>query len=300
MGIADRHEVLASHGARSHLSAQPDDGPDRPLSSSNPLRRLSVVPLVLGLVLLATAAPARAQTAIGQVVSASTKRPIGGVRVALVDDSARVVAVATTDSVLGSFFVDAPRAGRYRIALYAATGASFVSAPMMLDSIAGPQAIYTLPEMSDRFAGVKVAAQVTKPAAFLSGSPGPRFPDALKLSRTRGSVAIAVIVDSAGRPQTDSMQVLFSSDPRFTEAVRRALERTRFAPAEVDGVPVAQVAQLTFGFRFAGDSLPGGDVVTTALGVTRRVEIGTSVTTVPAGSLVDVPSAAAGRPRARP
>jgi TonB family protein len=259
-----------------------------------------ILPLLLFAVLLVPGAVG-AQTAIGQVVSLSTKRPLAGVTVALVDDSARVVAVATTDSALGSFFVDAPRAGRYRIALYTVTGASFLSAPMVLDSTPSPQAIYTLPDISDRFAGVRVKGQVTKPAEPLPGTPSPRYPDAMRQSRVRGSVAVAFVIDSTGRPHADSLQVLFSTNPQFVESVKRSLDHARFTPAELDGVRVPQVAQITYAFRFGDDPMPSADVVVTVTGQTRRVEIGTGVMTVPAnGGVVDVPSAAAGRPRARP
>jgi hypothetical protein len=244
-------------------------------------------------------APVHAQTAIGQIVSLGSKQPLGGVRVALVDDSARVVGVAVSDSTLGAFFVDAPRPGRYRIALYTASGASFVSQPMVLDSTPAPQAIYALPDIPRRFAGIPVASQVTKPAEALGGSMA-RFPDVMKTHQTRGTVAVAFIVDSTGRAETDSMQVLFSTNALFTESVKRALEGTRFVPAERDGVRVPQVAQLTYAFRFDGDPLYPADVVITALGITRRVETGTATITVPNGALGDPPSAATLGRRPRP
>jgi hypothetical protein len=69
--------------------------------------------VICSLLALAFAGPAaRAQTIMGQVVSLTTRKPLPAVRVALVDDSARVVAVATTDSALGAFYADAPHPGR--------------------------------------------------------------------------------------------------------------------------------------------------------------------------------------------
>ena len=127
-----------------------------------------------------------------------------------------------------------------------------------------------------------------------------RFPDVMKTHQTRGTVAVAFIVDSTGRAETDSMQVLFSTNALFTESVKRALEGTRFVPAERDGVRVPQVAQLTYAFRFDGDPLYPADVVITALGITRRVETGTATITVPNGALGDPPSAATSGRRPRP
>ena len=56
---------------------------------------------------------AGAQTLGGQVVQLDTKKPIGGAAVALVNDSARVVASASAGPD-GAFYLDAPAAGVYR------------------------------------------------------------------------------------------------------------------------------------------------------------------------------------------
>ena len=56
------------------------------------------------------ARPAGAQTLGGQVIQLDTKKPLGGAAVALVDESARVVA-STSASADGGFYLDAPAPG---------------------------------------------------------------------------------------------------------------------------------------------------------------------------------------------
>jgi hypothetical protein len=46
-----------------------------------------------------------------------------------------------------------------------------------------------------------------------------------------------------------TFRVLHSTDPQFTEAVRSAIERTLFFPADVDGKFVREIIQMPFGFR---------------------------------------------------
>ena len=78
------------------------------------------------LALLSAAAPRlSAQTLGGQVVQIDSKKPLGGAAVALVNDSAQVVASASASSD-GAFYLDAPSAGAYRLVVLVA-GASFVS-----------------------------------------------------------------------------------------------------------------------------------------------------------------------------
>src|SRR5215207_6011970 len=76
--------------------------------------------------------PAVAQTLGGQVVQLDTKKPLAGAAVALVNDSAEVVAQSAA-SPEGAFYLDAPKAGAYRLVLFV-SGASFVGPSVQLDS----------------------------------------------------------------------------------------------------------------------------------------------------------------------
>jgi TonB family protein len=227
--------------------------------------------VVLGLIAVPVFGPAAfAQTVSGQVLSLTTRKPLPAVRVALVDDSARIVAATVTDSVLGAFYVDAPHAGRYRVVLFAPSGGSFLSPAVVVDSGRTDERIYSVPELSEAFKGEHFPADVTKPAAIAVGGAGPRYPNAMREMRVRGSVTVAFIVDSKGEPDVSSLQVVVSTDDAFTEAVRQALPKMQFTAAELNGQKVGQVMQLTFGFGFPGDQVVG-DVTTMAIGIQRSI-----------------------------
>lgn len=234
------------------------------------MRSLALVQLGLATLFAGSAlAPAAsAQTVMGQVVSLSTNRPLPAVQVALVDDSARIVAATVTDSVLGAFYVDAPHAGRYRVVLYAPGGGSFLAPAVALDTGETTEQLYRMPELSQAFAKEYGPANVTTPATVAVGNAAPRYPANMQQYRTRGSVSVAFVVDAGGTALVDSAQVVFSSDEAFTQSVREALRHMTFNPAELDGRKVRQVMHLTFGFGFPGDNVYG-DVVTIAVRVRR-------------------------------
>lgn len=73
--------------------------------------------MLLGALTLVAGAPRamKAQTLGGQVVQLDAKKPLSGAAVALVNDSAQIVA-STSASSEGAFYLEAPRAGEYRLA----------------------------------------------------------------------------------------------------------------------------------------------------------------------------------------
>src|SRR4051812_37577738 len=102
------------------------------------------------LVLVGVAAPRlAAQTLGGQVVQIDTKKPLGGAAVALVNDSAQVVA-STSASGDGAFYLDAPAAGAYRLVVLVA-GASFVSPVVALDSGKTVEKQFSVPDVPEAF-----------------------------------------------------------------------------------------------------------------------------------------------------
>jgi protein TonB len=92
------------------------------------------------------------------------------------------------------------------------------------------------------------ADQVEKQVAFISGSAAPRYPDVLRSSGVEGQVVALFVVDAAGRVETDSVRFVRSDNRLFEEAVRAALPRMRFVPAEIGGRKVRQLVQLPFVF----------------------------------------------------
>ena len=89
---------------------------------------------------------------------------------------------------------------------------------------------------------------VDRQAQLLRGSATPRYPDPLRRDRIEGAVRTMYVVDTLGRVELASFQVLDSSHPLFERAVRDALAAMRFAPAEAGGQRVRQLVEQSFVF----------------------------------------------------
>ncbi|MDQ6611738.1 MAG: energy transducer TonB [Gemmatimonadota bacterium] len=90
--------------------------------------------------------------------------------------------------------------------------------------------------------------QVEKPVVSAPGSPGPVFPDMLKSAGVEGQVLAQFVVDTTGRAEVNTFKVLKSDHQLFELAVKNALPRMRFLPAEVGGKKVKQLVQQPFQF----------------------------------------------------
>jgi TonB family protein len=90
--------------------------------------------------------------------------------------------------------------------------------------------------------------EVDKAAAALPGSPGPAYPDILKSSGVEGSALVQFVVDTLGRAEPGSFKVLSSTHDAFGTAVRVALPRMRFLPAEAGRGKVRMLVQQEFAF----------------------------------------------------
>jgi TonB family protein len=86
------------------------------------------------------------------------------------------------------------------------------------------------------------------------GSAAPIYPRDLIALGTEGQVQATYVVDSTGRVDTTTIQVLQSDDPRFTESVRTALGGMRFRPAKRAGKAVRQLVQQRFRFQILPSS----------------------------------------------
>ena len=81
------------------------------------------------------------------------------------------------------------------------------------------------------------------------GSAAPAYPTDLPAMGTEGSVRAMYVVDTTGRVDTSTIEVVSSDDERFTESVRTALGAMRFRPAKRAGKPVRQLVEQKFHFR---------------------------------------------------
>jgi periplasmic protein TonB len=93
--------------------------------------------------------------------------------------------------------------------------------------------------------------QVEKPAAMAPGSPGMQYPEMLRSAQVEGTVLASFEVDTMGRANMSTFKVLRSDHELFTNAVKNALPRIRYLPAEIGGRKVRQLVQQPFVFSLA-------------------------------------------------
>jgi periplasmic protein TonB len=101
--------------------------------------------------------------------------------------------------------------------------------------------------------GVFLANEVEKPVMVLPGTAGPSYPESLRAAGIEGQVLAQFVVDSVGRVELATFQVLDRPHPLFVAAVRSALVRMRYLPAEARGARVAQLVQQSFHFSVRRD-----------------------------------------------
>ena len=83
----------------------------------------------------------------------------------------------------------------------------------------------------------------------IPGTGNPRYPATLQSAGLEGDVRAQFVVDTLGRVERGSVRVLDTTHELFASAVRDALTRARFKPAEAGGHRVRQLAEQTFTFR---------------------------------------------------
>jgi len=97
--------------------------------------------------------------------------------------------------------------------------------------------------------GAPLTADVVEKAVVaLPGTAAPRYPSLLQSAGVDGTVRAQFVVDTLGRVEQGSFRALESTHDLFTAAVRAALGRTRFTPAEAGGRKVRQLVEQTFTF----------------------------------------------------
>ena len=79
----------------------------------------------------------------------------------------------------------------------------------------------------------------------------PRYPESLRNAGIEGQVLIRFVVDTAGRIEPSSVQVLSATHPLFARAVTAALGGFRFRPAEAAGRRVEATAEMPFEFSIS-------------------------------------------------
>ena len=83
----------------------------------------------------------------------------------------------------------------------------------------------------------------------IPGKATPRYPGMLQSAGVEGDVRAQFVVDTLGRVEQGSVRVLATTHDLFAAAVRDALNRARFKPAEAGGHKVRQLAEQVYTFR---------------------------------------------------
>lgn len=86
--------------------------------------------------------------------------------------------------------------------------------------------------------------QVDTVARLIEGTLAPVIPDALLGEGKRGRVLVEFVVDTLGRAEPSSINVVSASHPGLSSPVREALLEASFLPAVLRGRPVRQVVQV--------------------------------------------------------
>jgi len=95
------------------------------------------------------------------------------------------------------------------------------------------------------------ADQVEKQVSLISGSASPKYPEGLRVTGVEGTVVARFVVDDEGRVEERTVAFVRSDNPLFDEAVRSALGRMRFTPAEIAGKKVRQLVEMPFVFALS-------------------------------------------------
>ena len=213
--------------------------------------------------LLLAAAPLQAQGFVaGYVVDSATRAPLQCIEVALQDTTGRVAARQMTASD-GSFLLDAPPPGVYRLR-FATWGQDPLYGPQeTLDRTTRREGTFAL-ALVDFVGQVKLRESDT----LTNAPPGRplnlkeaaiRYPRDLHKQKVQGEVRANFVVDSTGAVVPESVRIVSSTHRDFSQAVIDHLRVLRFEPALRDGRPVCALMHgWPFRFRLddAGYRLP--------------------------------------------
>ena len=105
------------------------------------------------------------------------------------------------------------------------------------------------PGDGDRNGGGSADWSGTETMMRLVVSAKPRYPERLRVAGVNGRVRIRFVVDTTGRVEPTSVQIVESTHELFTNAVREILPVLRFKPSEANGKRVKSLAEMPFEFQ---------------------------------------------------
>ena len=92
---------------------------------------------------------------------------------------------------------------------------------------------------------------VEEVAVRAEGSAAPVYPKELIDQGVEGAVLTSFVIDTTGRADTATIEIIPGAHPLFVQSVRAAIPGMRFSPATVQGHKVRQMVEQRFQFRIA-------------------------------------------------
>lgn len=86
-------------------------------------------------------------------------------------------------------------------------------------------------------------------AAKVRVNRAPAYPENLRSARIDGQVLVQFVVDERGAADMNTFKVIKTTNPEFSDAVRRAISNSAYSPAEIRGRRVKQLVQQPFVFN---------------------------------------------------
>jgi periplasmic protein TonB len=90
--------------------------------------------------------------------------------------------------------------------------------------------------------------EVEKPVVQAPNSASPAYPDMLRQAGVEGDALVSFVVDTLGRVDVSTFKVIRATHELFATAVKNALPRMRFIPAETSRGRVRQLVHQPFSF----------------------------------------------------
>jgi protein TonB len=90
--------------------------------------------------------------------------------------------------------------------------------------------------------------QVEKPVSARPGNPRAQYPDDLRARARGGEVTCQFVVDTTGKVDMGTFEVVKASEASYAAVVKRVLPQMRYFPAEEGGHKVRQLVEQDFRF----------------------------------------------------
>lgn len=197
-------------------------------------------------------ARAEPQSFGGRVIEDSTGRTLVKLQITLwkiARDSIYAVDSMRTDE-LGRFEVLGDGPGIYQLR-FGTRGMPIAGGPIdsvsTLDDVV--QRLYRVPLLRLGAETPFVYEQVDVSAVSIEYDPDAFYPKELRKKCVDGDVLPSVVVDGDGKPDMRTFKIIGASHAGFDDAVREAVSRARFQPAEIGGFRVRQLVSSPVHFR---------------------------------------------------